>query len=755
MAIGHIAVRTHSRKQKHTAAAGLAYRHGLDLTCSRTGERHDYSHRTIRSDIVDQGMTPGPFPDIASLATAIEEAERRSDSRIMRDVQIALPHELDEDRRTALAETFAHLLAKRYDTVTSWAVHRPDTRGDARNHHAHIILPTRPIDTSRGCFGKRKLKALDGFKSGPEEIKAIRTLWEETANEALREAGRSGVHVHTGRTTHPQPTLGVKHCAIERKAYERRVKIPPHDRSAGETVGDTPATKHGRALAQHCARTQTEHLESVPVPSVAERARLPSVPRVAHLWHMRAPTAALDPARHERADDPRAPAPTRNPGGLISRALDRFTRKFRLFGQNDKIHIETAPHQGAVPTPEHTPSPGVTHRPTPGPLPKLTGRKPPAPLRKRPIRVRRRKLVDHKALCSQIGETFESNRLTPDFVRSIITRFTDAAKKAEQAEAEREQARRYLAGDADRPALAAVIDHIATRRLNGSAPTQKLPHRWMDIRNALHPRHPGDRSGIKRDPIDEDRENIGPCRSEEGARIAMRMFATALDAYQCELWGTQEPETVGQLSVDRPNPPPDRADSHAIEAAVRGWRKRAQTLLPNIIEAMLPHEIEFARALPAESRAYQAATERARQEQEKKKQEEERIEREKPAVTAWVAERAHTLLNQALAENPQQFVTRKAPLSQAGQALVTHFSEAYDRRTMLHVIHTHPRMKKFLDAVEDNGATAVLDWFTTDRIWGVASEDKTECENRALNVKNAKFRRQQQQQRRSGRSRWD
>ena len=63
MAIGHIAVRAHSRANGHSAAAALAYRFGLALTCSRTGERHDFSRRGQGDDIVACDLTPGPFRD--------------------------------------------------------------------------------------------------------------------------------------------------------------------------------------------------------------------------------------------------------------------------------------------------------------------------------------------------------------------------------------------------------------------------------------------------------------------------------------------------------------------------------------------------------------------------------------------------------------------------------------------------------------------------------------------------------------------
>ena len=100
MAIGHIAVRTHHRARGHTAAAALAYRAGAALTCSRTGEIHDYRRREQDGQIAHTGIhAPVETPlagSLDALAVAIETAERRQKSRICRDVQMALPAELDE-----------------------------------------------------------------------------------------------------------------------------------------------------------------------------------------------------------------------------------------------------------------------------------------------------------------------------------------------------------------------------------------------------------------------------------------------------------------------------------------------------------------------------------------------------------------------------------------------------------------------------------------------------------------------------------
>ena len=257
MAIGHLAVRPHSRAQGHNAAAAVAYRCGLALTCTRTGERHDFTRRAQREDVVAYGVVGGHIESPAAFAAAVESGEKRRNSRICRDVQMALPSELDDDSRIQLTKAFAAELAERYGTAACWAVHRPDRRSDRRNHHAHILLPTRAL-AGDGCTFGKKLRVLDDQRRGPEEITEIRRLWESRANEALIAAGQDA-RVHTGRTTHPEPSLGAKHIAIERQAWQQRHTDFPNGLewagglSAAQLVIDDGvcATRRGRALAFH------------------------------------------------------------------------------------------------------------------------------------------------------------------------------------------------------------------------------------------------------------------------------------------------------------------------------------------------------------------------------------------------------------------------------------------------------------------------------------------------------------------------
>ena len=191
MAIAYVDMVTHFRARGHSAAAALAYRFGICLRDSRTGTLHDYRQRETREDIAATGIEASRDTPAAATAQALadtmERAERRGDARIARDWRVSIPHELAEPDRIALAQTIACDIARRYDTVTAWAVHRPGPEGDSRNHHAHIVIPTRAL-ADDGEFGA-KLRDLDNPRTSGQEIAALRNDYAATTNQALMRAG--------------------------------------------------------------------------------------------------------------------------------------------------------------------------------------------------------------------------------------------------------------------------------------------------------------------------------------------------------------------------------------------------------------------------------------------------------------------------------------------------------------------------------------------------------------------------------------
>jgi len=176
--------------------AAAAYRSGTLLIDERTGREHNYKPRSgvEHRELVLPEPADGSFWTRSQLWNAAELAEARKDARTAREWVLALPEELRDENRQALAVGFARELAQRYGCAVDVAIHRPDKEGDQRNHHAHLLATTRAV-VGQGMGEKVAIELSDakrlslGLGQGRQEIEAVRALWAEQANAALERQG--------------------------------------------------------------------------------------------------------------------------------------------------------------------------------------------------------------------------------------------------------------------------------------------------------------------------------------------------------------------------------------------------------------------------------------------------------------------------------------------------------------------------------------------------------------------------------------
>lgn len=190
MAIYHCSLRVFSRAEGHSAVAAAAYRAGAMLKDERTNHIHRYEkrHGVKNAFILAPKSAPENFLSRPFLWNAAEASENRKNSRVAREVILALPHELSDTEREALSRDMALYLIERYRVAVDVAVHSPVAGDghDPRNHHAHLLFTTREV-TKDGLGAKTRI--LDDKVSGPQEIEVIREVWETLANDALERAG--------------------------------------------------------------------------------------------------------------------------------------------------------------------------------------------------------------------------------------------------------------------------------------------------------------------------------------------------------------------------------------------------------------------------------------------------------------------------------------------------------------------------------------------------------------------------------------
>ena len=206
MAIFHLSVKVIGRNQGRSAVAAAAYRSAEKIVNEWDGVEHDFTkkHWVEFSEIMLPDNAPSEYKDRAVLWNAVEKAEKASDARLAREVEVALPKELTRDQQIQVLEDFVQRKFVSQGMIADINVHDPpvtDDRGRAldingnvtheidkmvfQNPHAHILLTVRPLDESglwQPKTQKEYLMIKDGVEKAfiPEEAKAAETEgWEK------------------------------------------------------------------------------------------------------------------------------------------------------------------------------------------------------------------------------------------------------------------------------------------------------------------------------------------------------------------------------------------------------------------------------------------------------------------------------------------------------------------------------------------------------------------------------------------------
>jgi len=184
MAEYRLSAKVIGRSSGRSSVAAAAYRSGTQLDDQRTGLAHDYTHKNgvLHSQILAPDNAPDWMKDRATLWNAVEAVERRKDAQLAREIQLSLPHELDETQNRNLVLGFVQSHFVDRGMIADVAIHAPDRGGDQRNIHAHVMLTTRVL-TGDG-FGKKNRQW-----NTTEQLKTWRESWADHQNAVFRELG--------------------------------------------------------------------------------------------------------------------------------------------------------------------------------------------------------------------------------------------------------------------------------------------------------------------------------------------------------------------------------------------------------------------------------------------------------------------------------------------------------------------------------------------------------------------------------------
>ncbi|WP_241899048.1 MobA/MobL family protein, partial [Stenotrophomonas maltophilia] len=189
MAIYHATVKSFSRGKGHSSTAAAAYRAGIVINDELTGIKHDYTRRSGVSsvDMLAPQNAPEWARDPVACFNRSEMAETRLNARTARELEVALPAELNEAQRRALACDLGQMLVDRYQVAVLVAVHEPDKNGDERNHHVHLLMTPRQIGPDG--LGPRACAEFDARGgAGPEAIRILREAVADRINSHLERA---------------------------------------------------------------------------------------------------------------------------------------------------------------------------------------------------------------------------------------------------------------------------------------------------------------------------------------------------------------------------------------------------------------------------------------------------------------------------------------------------------------------------------------------------------------------------------------
>lgn len=239
MAIYHLSAKPISRSAGRSSTGAAAYRAGQEITDERTGLVFDYRKKrsVVDVEILAPANAPAWVYDRSKLWNAVEHSEKRKDSQVVREVEVALPIELNLEQQKALVRSFARAEFVDAGMVADIAIHH----AKRENPHAHILLTMR--DISPDGFGQKNRSWNDKAL-----LQNWREAWEAQTNRALEMAGQSvridhRTLVAQGIDREPARHLGPTAIGYERRTGEKSEIRLRHERDAASAASAAAALR--------------------------------------------------------------------------------------------------------------------------------------------------------------------------------------------------------------------------------------------------------------------------------------------------------------------------------------------------------------------------------------------------------------------------------------------------------------------------------------------------------------------------------
>ena len=156
MAIYHLCIKIISRGKGKSAVAASAYRSGEKIKNEYDGILHDFTRKggIAHTEILLPQNAPQEFLDRGTLWNSVEKIEKSKNSQLAREIEVALPKELDREKQINLVREYVKENFVKVGMCADIALH---DKNDG-NPHCHILLTMRPLneDTTWGAKSKKE-----------------------------------------------------------------------------------------------------------------------------------------------------------------------------------------------------------------------------------------------------------------------------------------------------------------------------------------------------------------------------------------------------------------------------------------------------------------------------------------------------------------------------------------------------------------------------------------------------------------------
>ncbi|HUD93011.1 Ti-type conjugative transfer relaxase TraA [Sphingobium sp.] len=236
MAIFHFSVQVIGRAQGRSVVAAAAYRAAERLHDDRLDRDHDFTNKAgvVHSEILLPEGAPDRFSDRATLWNEVEATEKRKDAQLAREVEFAIPREMNQAQGIALAQDFVRAEFVDSGMIADLNVHWDIGADKLAKPHAHVMLTMREVDEDG--FGQ---KVRDWNRT--ELVEQWRERWADHVNSRLAELDIDARIDHRsleaqGIDLEPQDKIGPAASRMDERGLESE-RIEDH-RAIAQRNGD-------------------------------------------------------------------------------------------------------------------------------------------------------------------------------------------------------------------------------------------------------------------------------------------------------------------------------------------------------------------------------------------------------------------------------------------------------------------------------------------------------------------------------------